>query len=178
MKRISLLIWLALSSCTAQASLESLLRYWLATNGHSNEAVSAQTDFAGCILDGVIRDTPIAGLPAPSQAWQATNNTASESWLAGVRAESNFPLPETVVPLVDTNYTQIGTARLVVRADTMAPMATTNTASPLRPTSVQAAAFRAAVATNNAAFRKAKADINGQLQTRIENLERLLGLRE
>ncbi len=43
-----------------------------------------------------------------------------------------YPSPDTTVPMVDSNGVQVGTARLLVDADTLLPVAVINSASPQR----------------------------------------------
>ena len=44
-----------------------------------------------------------------------------------------YPEPDVTVPLVDTNGTTIGTARILVDAETLQPLAVVNSASPQKP---------------------------------------------
>jgi hypothetical protein len=55
--------------------------------------------------------------------------------------EPSFPQPDLVVPTLDINGNQVGTARILVDAETLAVIAVIDTASPQRPWSEQRAAF-------------------------------------
>jgi cysteine synthase len=85
-----------------------------------------------------------------------------------------YPLPDVVVPLVGTNGVQVGTARIVVDRETMQAVAVVDSASPQKPWAEQ----RAAAVKQIKAMQTAKKGVNGQLQSRIENIERVLGLRD
>jgi hypothetical protein len=47
-------------------------------------------------------------------------------------APEPYPQPDTTVPMVDSNGVQVGTARILVDADTLLPVAVINSASPQR----------------------------------------------
>lgn len=94
------------------------------------------------------------------------------------------PLPHTTVPLLDADGKQIGTASLYVYAGTMQPVASTNSASPVRPASVQLDEFRRAVKALNAAkaeIDKLKADIgkvqaeSAQLKSDVDSMKKAGG---
>ena len=89
-------------------------------------------------------------------------------------ATTDFPSPDIVVPLVGTNGVQVGTARIVVDRETMQAVAVVDSASPQKPWAEQ----RAAAVKQIKAMQTAKKGVNGQLQSRIENIERVLGLRD
>lgn len=88
-------------------------------------------------------------------------------------ATTDFPSPDIVVPLLGTNGVQVGTARIVVDRETMQAVAVVDSASPQKPWAEQ----RAAAVKAMKARQDAKKGVNGQLQARIENIERVLGLR-
>ena len=58
-----------------------------------------------------------------------------------------YPLPESVVPLIGTNGVQVGTARIVVDATTMQPIAVVNSASPQKSWAEQRAEYQASASS-------------------------------
>lgn len=117
-------------------------------------------ELMGLTVDGVDRSDLISIIEAITDAQVAT-------W----RASVTYPAPEVTAPLI-AGSNQLGTASLYVDAETMMVCATTNTASPRR-TASQQAAERAA---RKAAIAAAKAKPHGNLQERIERLEAILTL--
>jgi hypothetical protein len=61
----------------------------------------------------------------------ATNAEVQAQILAAQAAA--YPTPDVTVPMVDTNGTVVGTARIVVDRETLETIAVINTASPQRP---------------------------------------------
>lgn len=113
---------------------------------------------------------------AQQAAWDAAR--AAEAAEAEAEAAAfNFPPPEVLVPVLDASGERTGTARLLVDADGQI-VVVTDTASPQRTAAVQIAEFMAKRDAAAAKLNKAKAEANGQLQKRIENIEAILGIRE
>lgn len=84
-----------------------------------------------------------------------------------------YPTPHTTVPLLDADGNQIGTASLYVYADSMQTVASINSASPVRPASVQLDEYRRTVKALNAAkaeIDKLKADL-GKVQSESAQLK-------
>lgn len=102
---------------------------------------------------------------------------ARQAEVDAIAADFDFPPPEVIVPVLDANGERTGTARLLVDADGQI-VVVTDTASPQRTAAVQIAEFKAKRAAAAAKLAKAKAEANGQLQKRIENIESVLGIRE
>lgn len=123
--------------------------------------------------------------PSPwCRAMNAAERQAVDDAEAQAQAEAeaqaaafDFPDPEVIVPVLDANGERTGTARLLVDHAGQI-VVVTDTASPQRTAAVQIAEFKAKRDAAAAKLAKAKAEANGQLQKRIENIESVLGIRE
>lgn len=125
--RLPLIVVLMGLCVTARgAGLGTRLQYlWSQT--HNQESCAWSDD------QGVSRTTDATAYPLPTAAEIAAVTDAQiEAWRAP------YPQPEVIVPLLRDGV-PIGTATLAIDAATMEPIASTNTASPRRPWSVQRA---------------------------------------
>ena len=113
---------------------------------------------------------------AQQAAWDAAEAVAQAEAEAQAAA-FDFPDPEVIVPVLDANGERTGTARLLVDHAGQI-VVVTDTASPQRTAAVQIAEFKAKRDAAAAKLAKAKAEANGQLQKRIENIESVLGIRK
>ena len=158
-----------------------------AVAAHAGELIDPSGNFVGglpgrIVSDGVVispvtlADALANGYREPTQAdydaRDAANALASEQ-----AAAFDFPDPKVIVPVLDADGERTGTARLLVDS-TGQIVVVTDTASPQRTAAVQIAEFKAKRDAAAAKLAKAKAEANGQLQKRIENIEAVLGIRE
>lgn len=146
--------------------------YWPSRIAWPDGTETTGANVEQCIAAGVAR-------------WETeTEWTEREAAVAAANAEAeaqaaafDFPAPEVVVPVLDANGERTGTARLLVDSAGQI-VVVTDTASPQRTAAVQIAEFKAKRDAASAKLAKAKAEANGQLQKRIENIESVLGIRE
>lgn len=120
-----------------------------------------------------------AGYRLETDAEKSARESAAAAEAETAAAEAAlyaFPSPDVTVPVLDSDGNQTGTARLLVDASG-AIVAVTDSASPQRPVAVQMAEYKAKIDAKDAANAAGKAGVNGQLQKRIENIERFLGWR-
>ena len=153
---------------------------------HAGELIDPSGNFVGglpgrIVSDGIVispvtlADALANGYREPTQADYDARDAANAE-AAAQAAAFDFPDPEVVVPVLDANGERTGTARLLVDS-TGQIVVVTDTASPQRTAAVQLAEFKAKRDAAAAKLAKAKAEANGQLQKRIENIEAVLGIR-
>ena len=179
MKKLILLAACALVSFAAFAepfvvwSDGQVVPYWPSAIYRADGSVETVRPTAEqCIAAGVARWETEAETAAREAAVAAANAEADAQ-----AAAFDFPAPEVVVPVLDANGERTGTARLLVDSAGQI-VVVTDTASPQRTAAVQIAEFKAKRDAASAKLAKAKAEANGQLQKRIENIESVLGIRE
>jgi hypothetical protein len=110
---------------------------------------------AGRIVD-IVADDPCATNEAGTSSYVLTNGVAVETITCSPAPDpaDQYPEPDMIVPMVDSNGVQVGTARLLVDSDTLLPVAVINSQSPQRPWSEQRDQFKA---------RREEVDINKRL---------------
>lgn len=163
MKWMSLMLMFLATVTMATTIPEARVAVWAANNGLSTYTAT---------FDGN-RIVEVNGSAALAAAAAQVTDADAQAYIASHTPEP-YPTPDSVVPLVKPDGAQIGTARIVVDATTMQPIAVVDSASPQKPWAEQ----RAAAVKKAAAIQKAKAGTSGQLQARIENIERVLGMRD
>ena len=113
----------------------------------------------------------------PSAEQIAAKEAAAAAEAAELAACAEYPTPESVVPMVNANGDQIGTARILVDSETMEPICVVNSASPRRAWAIQKAEHSSKKTDRAAKVAQAKAaKQSGQLQRRIAALEAMLGV--
>ena len=143
---------------------------------HSMLPAKIVTADGNVITPVTLADALDNGYREPTQADYDARDAANAEADAQAAA-FDFPDPEVVVPVLDANGERTGTARLLVDSAGQI-VVVTDTASPQRTAAVQIAEFKAKRDAASAKLAKAKAEANGQLQKRIENIESVLGIRE